>query len=162
MDEGKLWDDDLDEDVNRLAADLTAFGVDVHYHDPDGVFESVKQVVSQAKNLKILTLQRLGTMFHYDLAEISDSIASNSLETINITYLCCSVSKLVSFLSRHESTLRHFHLHYIRLLGSWTPLVWWIRSNLNSLTHLACPMSMMTSSSFLMMESKYRTATSIW
>jgi hypothetical protein len=131
--EGKLWDDNIDESINRLSAGLTAFDVDVRFHDRDAAMESVKQVLSQAKNLKILTFQRLGKHFQYDLFEISDSITSRSLEAINISYLCCSVSDLISFLSKHKSTLVYFCLDYTRLLGSWRSLVRWIRSNLTSL-----------------------------
>jgi hypothetical protein len=106
--EGKLWDDDLDEDVNRLSVSLTAFDVEVHCRDLHAVSKSIKQVMSQAKNLEILTFEPSGPHLYYDLAGFCHSVASNSLEAINLSSLCCSVSDLISFLSKHKSTLDHF------------------------------------------------------
>jgi hypothetical protein len=51
----KLWDDSLDEEINRLSANLIAFDVDVHCHDSEAVLKSVKQVVARAKNLDVFT-----------------------------------------------------------------------------------------------------------
>jgi hypothetical protein len=131
--EKKLWDDDLDEDVKSLSASWTAFDVDVYHHDPDAVLQSVKQVVSQAKNLEILTFQHSGAHPYYDLAGISSSIASNSLVAIRLSNIGCPVSDMISFLSKHKSTLDNFHLSCTHLQGSWRSLVHWIRLNLTSL-----------------------------
>jgi hypothetical protein len=130
---GELWDGGLDEDVNRLSASLTAFDVDVRLHDTDAALKSVKQVVSQADNLKIFTFQRLGLQFFSDLVEISDAITSDSLDCIAISHLYCTPLDLISFLSKHKSTLVSFWLSCSRLQGSWSSLVEWIRSNLTFL-----------------------------
>jgi hypothetical protein len=126
----KLWDDSLDEDINRLSANLVAFDVDVHFHDSEAVLKSVKQVVARAKNLDVFTLERSGGRLYTDLAEISGSIASTSLMTIQMSHLCCSISDLVSFLDKHKSTLEVFSLSTTDLVGSWKSLIRWIKSNL--------------------------------
>jgi hypothetical protein len=130
---GQLWDDDLDEDINRLSASLTAFDVDVRTHDPDAVLQSVNQVVSLANSLGILTFQRHGAEFYYDLPELSDSIAAESLLSINLSNIGCSVSEMTSFLSKYKPTLESLCLSCTHLQGSWRSLVQWIGSNLTSL-----------------------------
>ncbi|KEQ68236.1 hypothetical protein M436DRAFT_68302 [Aureobasidium namibiae CBS 147.97] len=130
---GQLWDDDLDEDIDRLSANLTAFDVDIHRHRSDAVLKSVKQVLLQAKDLNILTLQGAGANMCHDLAQLSDAVVSDSLKVINLSNLYCSELDLVSFLSKHRSTLGHLWLSSTRLVGSWRSLVLWIRSNLKSL-----------------------------
>jgi hypothetical protein len=128
--EGKLWTDDLDDDVNRLSASLVAFDVDVQTFDPDIALKLVKQVVSQAKNPNTLSFQRFDTRLYYDLAGFSDSVASNSLKAITISNFYCPLSDLISFLSKHKSTLVHLSITCTRLKGSWESLIQWIISNL--------------------------------
>lgn len=129
----QLWDDDLDEDIDRLSANLTAFDVDIHRHRSDAVLESVKQVLLQAKDLNILAFQRAGANMCNDLAQLSDAVVSDSLRVVNLSNLYYSELDLVSFLSKHRSTLGHLWLSSTRVVGSWRSLVLWIRSNLTSL-----------------------------
>jgi hypothetical protein len=134
MDGGKLWNNDLDEYIDRLSGNLTAFDVDVHCHDPETVLKSVKRVVAQAKDLEILNFHRCADELFDDFVEISNSIASSSLEAFNKSYVCCSVSDMILFLSKHKSTLDHISLSDVRLVGSWKALVQWIIPNLTSLS----------------------------
>lgn len=123
MDSANLWSDDLDEDINSVAQNLTAFDLDVDCHDTETVLESVKQVLSQARELNILTIRHVGSPLSYDFAEVSSSVVSISLKAINISNVYCKESDLVSLLSNQRATIEHLWLCDIRLVGSWRSLV---------------------------------------
>lgn len=137
MGEGELWADDLDEKINHLSADLAAFDMHSCVHDPDVVTESVQQLLSQAKNLQSFAFHPSGPHLYSDLIEISNSIASSSLQAIAMSYLYCPVSDLITFLRQHQSTLLVFYLETSCLVGPWRSLVQWIGSNLISLRTFA-------------------------
>jgi hypothetical protein len=80
MGEGELWADDLDEKINHLSADLAAFDMHSCVHDPDVVTELVQQLLSQAKNLQSFAFYPSGPHLYSYLIEISNSIASSSLQ----------------------------------------------------------------------------------
>jgi hypothetical protein len=129
----KLWNDNLNKDIERLSANLTAFEVDILDHKPEDSLKSVKQVLVRASDLDVFMFQRGGKILYDDLVEISDSIASSSLTTIDMSNLHCSVWDLISLLDKHNSSLKGFLLSATQLVGSWKSLVRWIRSNLTLL-----------------------------
>ncbi|CAD0083673.1 unnamed protein product [Aureobasidium vineae] len=133
MDNAGLWSHDLDGDINLLSPNMTAFDVDITCHGTDAVLKSVKQVLSQAMNLNILTVQQIGPPLSFDFAELSSFIVSDSLEAMNLSNVWCKESDLVMFFNTHRDTLEHLWLYRIRIVGSWRSLVQWIRLNLTAL-----------------------------
>lgn len=122
VDNAGLWSDDLDKDIDRLSPNMSAFDVDITCHGTDAVLKSVKQVLSRAMNLNILTVQQIGPPLSFDFAELSSSVVSDSLEAINLSNVWCR-SDLVLFFNTHKDTLEHLWLCHIRLVGSWRSLI---------------------------------------
>jgi hypothetical protein len=140
LNDPSLYKDNIEQLLSSLCSNLAYLEIVFHNNDTEFTLRSLKRMVSAARNLRSLTLMRLGewnySTLNY-LAEILKCLASASLEVIMIDWFRISEPELLEFLGRQSGSLRELHLSSGCILtGSCMSLIAWIKDNLPGLVHL--------------------------
>jgi hypothetical protein len=140
LNDSSLHNDDIEQQLSSLCSNLAFLEIIFWHNDTEFTLRSIKRMVSAARNLKYLTLERRGqrnySVSNY-LPEILKCVVSTSLETIIIEEFRISELELVEFLGRQSGRLRNLHLLCGCILaGSCMSLIAWIRDNLPGLVQL--------------------------